>query len=56
MSERETGWLQEVLRTANERVEKWPEWKKASEARRSESGGQEPRPAAESRPAEQSNE
>jgi hypothetical protein len=45
MSERENGWLQEVLKTANERVEKWPEWKKASEARRSENGAQELRSA-----------
>lgn len=32
---REQGWLQDVFKAASARVDRWPEWKKTSEARRS---------------------
>jgi hypothetical protein len=39
---REDGWLQDVFKAASKRVEEWPEWKKASEARISNSESNEP--------------
>jgi hypothetical protein len=42
---REDGWLQDVFKEASKRVDQWPEWKKASEARRASVESQEPAPS-----------
>ena len=33
MQERKSGWLQDELRAASQRVDGWPEWKKGSQVR-----------------------
>ena len=43
MNEHQDGWLQDVFKAAKERVDSWPDWKKASDAKRAECESHEPK-------------